>query len=71
MTKQKKHELCTGIITAALILCAVLARAVTHGHRDAAFFLPVSLLRSFIYIGLMAWWGVSLWQRIVQTQVRR
>ena len=31
----------------------------------------MSLLRSLIYIGLMTWWGVSLWQRIVQTQVRR
>ncbi len=34
-------------------------------QRGAVFFLPVSLLRSFIYIGLMTWWGVSLWQRIV------
>ena len=35
------------------------------------YFLPVSLLRSFIYIGLTTWWGISLWQRIVQAQVRR
>ena len=54
-----------------LIVCAVAARAITRGHRDAVYFLPVSLLRSLIYIGLMTWWGVSLWQRIVQTQVRR
>ena len=47
------------------------ACVVTRGHREAPYFLPVSLLRSFIYIGLMMWWGVSLWQRIVQTQVRR
>ena len=31
----------------------------------------MSLLRSFIYIGLTTWWGISLWQRIVQAQVRR
>ena len=40
-------------------------------QRGAVYFLPVSLLRSFIYIGLTTWCGVSLWQRIVQTQVRR
>ena len=54
-----------------MIVCAVAACVVTRGHREAPYFLPVSLLRSFIYIGLMMWWGVSLWQRIVQTQVRR
>ena len=47
------------------------ARIVTRAHREAPDFLPVSLLRSFIYIGLMMWWGISLWQRIIQTQVRR
>ena len=40
-------------------------------QRGAVYFLPVSLLRSFIYIGLTTWCGVSLWQRIVQAQVRR
>ena len=71
MTAQKKREILTGGIAALLIVCAVAARVVTRGHRDAVYFLPVSLLRSFIYIGLMMWWGISLWQRIVQTQVRR
>ena len=32
-----------------LIVCAVAARAITRGHRDAVYFLPVSLLRSLIY----------------------
>ena len=71
MTAQKKWEILTGGIAALLIVCAVAARIITRGHREAAYFLPVSLLRSFIYIGLMMWWGVSLWQCIVQTQVRR
>ena len=71
MTAQKKREILTGGIAALLIVCAVAARVVTRGHREAPYFLPVSLLRSLIYIGLMTWWGVSLWQRIVQTQVRR
>ena len=71
MTAQKKREILTGGIAALLIVCAVAACVVTRGHREAAYFLPVSLLRSLIYIGLMTWWGVSLWQRIVQTQVRR
>ena len=71
MTAQRKREILTGGIAALLIVCAAAARVVTRGHREAPYFLPVSLLRSFIYIGLMMWWGVSLWQRIVQTQVRR
>ena len=71
MTAQKKREILTGGIAALLIVCAVAARIITRGHREAAYFLPVSLLRSLIYIGLMTWWGVSLWQRIVQAQVRR
>lgn len=71
VTAQKKREILTGGIIALLIVCAVAARVITRGHRDAVYFLPVSLLRSFIYIGLTTWWGVSLWQRIVQAQVRR
>lgn len=71
MTAQKKRDILSGGIVAVLIVCAILARAITRGHRDEGYFLPVSLLRSFIYIGLMVWWGISLWQRIVQTQVRR
>ncbi len=71
VTAQKKREILTGGFAALLVGCAVAARVITRGHRDAVYFLPVSLLRSFIYIGLTTWWGVSLWQRIVQAQVRR
>ena len=71
VTAQKKREILTGGFAALLIVCAVAAWVITRGHRDAVYFLPVSLLRSFIYIGLTTWWGVSLWQRIVQAQVRR
>ena len=71
VTAQKKREILTGGFAALLIVCAVAARVITRGHRDAVYFLPVSLLRSFIYIGLTTWCGVSLWQRIVQAQVRR
>ena len=71
MSAQKKRDMLSGVIVTLLIVCAVAARAVTRGNRDASYFLPVSLLRSFIYIGLMTWWGVSLWHRIIQTQVRR
>ena len=70
VTAQKKRDILTGGIVTILIVCAVAARVITRGHRDAPYFLLVSLLRSFLYIGLMTWWGVSLWQRIVQTQVR-
>ena len=71
MTAQKKRDILTGGFAALLIVCAVAARVITRGHRGAVYFLPVSLLRSFIYIGLTTWRGVSLWQRIIQTQVRR
>ena len=71
VTAQKKREILTGGFAALLIGCAVAARVITRGHRGSVYFLPVSLLRSFIYIGLTTWWGVSLWQRIVQAQVRR
>ena len=71
VTAQKKREILTGDFAALLLGCAVAARVITRGHRDAVYFLPVSLLRSFIYIGLTTWWGISLWQRIVQAQVRR
>ena len=49
----------------------LLPAIITSHIQTAVYFLPVSLLRSFIYIGLMTWWGISLWQHIVQTQVRR
>lgn len=71
VTAQKKRELFPAAVAAGLIVCAAAARAVTRGQRDAGYFLPVSLLRSMIYVGLMAWWGVSLRRRIIQTQARR
>lgn len=52
VTAQKKREILTGGIIALLIVCAVAARVITRGHRDAVYFLPVSLLRSFIILVL-------------------
>lgn len=71
VTAQKKRDIFSAAMIATLILCAMMARAVTQGQREAAWFLPVSLLRSFIYIDLMTWWGISIRRRIVQTQARR
>ena len=71
MTRARKQELRSAAAVCVLIACAVLARACTRGNRTASFFLPVSLLRSGIYIGLMSWWLISLRGRIVQTQARR
>lgn len=71
VTAQKKRDIFSAAMIATLILCAMMARAITQGQREAAWFLTVSLLRSFIYIGLMTWWGVSIRRRIVQTQARR
>lgn len=71
MTAQKRRDLTVGALVALVILLAVAARAVTRGHREEPYFLPVSLLRSFLYMGLMTAWAVSIGRRIVQTQVRR
>ena len=71
MTAQKKQDLCVSLLVTAVIALAITARAATLGHRDAPYFLAVSLFRSFLYIGLMIWWCVSIRQRIVQTQVRQ
>lgn len=71
MTGQKKRDVGISLIVTALIALAIWARMVTLGHRDAPYFLSVSLFRSGVYMGLIFAWGVSIEQRILQSQVRR
>ena len=71
MTASKKKDILLGTFAFLLIFLAVAARMITLGHRNAPYFLPLSLLRSFLYIVLMLGWGAFVWQRIIQTQVRR
>ena len=65
--RRKKEFLTSGIVVLAVIL-AYSFRLVGRGDFYPTLF---SYLRSFIYIGLYAAWGLSVRQRIVQRQVGR
>ena len=68
MTKQKKKTLITGGIVMFAVILAYTFRLIGKGSFYPTLF---SYLRSFIYIGLYAAWGLSVRRRIVQRQVRR
>lgn len=68
MTKSIKRNKNTGIIVVLLIVCAVIFRILGN---NGIFPITLGLLRTFIYIGLYIWRGVSVSKRIVQAQVRR
>ncbi|MGN0502811.1 MAG: histidine kinase N-terminal 7TM domain-containing protein [Ruminococcus sp.] len=51
-----------------LIVCAVVFRILGN---KGIYPITLGLLRTFIYIGLYIWWGISVSKRIVQAQVRR
>lgn len=68
MRKLQKSELKAGIIVLLLIVCAVLARV--FGKLGYAY-VTLGLIRTMLYIGLYAAWGISIQKRIVQAQVRR
>lgn len=68
MTGQKKKIFITSGVALLAVVLAYCFRLVGRGS-----FLPTlfSYLRSFIYIGLFAAWGLSVRRRIVQDQVKR
>lgn len=68
MTKTKRASVWSAAVTAAVIICAVLARVL--GIFDI---LPTAMgiVRSALYIGLFIAWGLSVRQRIIGTQARR
>ena len=68
MKKQKKKVLLT---SAAVLLAVVIAYAFRIMGKGSFYPTLFSYLRSFIYIGLYAAWGLSVRQRIVQKQVGR
>ena len=68
MTDQKKKTLITGGVA---VLAAVVAYAFRLIGKGSFYPTLFSYLRSFIYIGLYAAWGLSVRQRIVQKQVGR
>ncbi len=65
--KQKKVYRASG----AVLLTVVLAYCFRFVGKGSFYPTLFSYLRSFIYIGLIAAWGLSVRQRIVQKQVRR
>ena len=68
MTEQKKNTI---IISGIAVLAVILAYCFRIVGRGSFYPMLFSYLRSFIYIGLFAAWGLSVRQRIVQKQVRR
>lgn len=68
MTEQKKNTIITSGIAVLAVILAYCFRIVGRGSFYPMLF---SYLRSFIYIGLFAAWGLSVRQRIVQKQVCR
>ena len=68
MAKSNKSTMRTSILTAAVIVCAVLARVLGKlGYAPVTF----GLIRTMLYIGLYMAWGVSVRKRVVRAQVRR
>ena len=68
MAEQKKKTLITGGAVFFAVIVAYTFRLIGRGSFYPTLF---SYLRSFIYIGLYAAWGLSVRQRIVQKQVGR
>lgn len=68
MSKSIKRNKNTEIIVVLLIVCAVIFRIL---GKFGIYPITLGLLRTFIYIGLYIWWGISVSKRIVQAQVRR
>lgn len=68
MTDRRKKEILTSGIVVLAVILAYSFRLVGRGDFYPTLF---SYLRSFIYIGLYAAWGLSVRQRIVQRQVGR
>ena len=68
MQKQNKALIRTAVIVLLLIFLAICLRFIGNAGTLPTF---SGLVRSFIYIGLFGAWGVSVWRRIVQKQIRR
>ena len=68
MVERRKKALITGGIVLLAVMIAYVFRLMGGGSFYPTLF---SYLRSFIYIGMFAAWGLSVRQRIVQNQIRR
>lgn len=68
MKRLDKKEI---FITAAVLFLIAVAAAARVFSRSSPLYVPLSLLRSIIYISLMTTWGFSVRARIIQPQTRR
>ena len=68
MVERRKKALITGGIVLLAVMIAYIFRLMGG---DSFYPTLFSYLRSFIYIGMFAAWGLSVRQRIVQNQIRR
>ena len=68
MVERRKKALITGGIVLLAVMIAYIFRLMGGGSFYPTLF---SYLRSFIYIGMFAAWGLSVRQRIVQNQILR
>ena len=68
MEKPNKASVRTAVLVVATVLCAILARV--FGKLGYAY-VTFGLIRTMLYIGLYAAWGISIRKRVVQAQVRR
>ena len=67
MEKPEKETIRKALIAAALIFAAMLCRNIGRGLPGRFLALP----RSFIYVGLFLYWGISVRRRVMQQQARR
>lgn len=67
MERPEKETIRKALIAAALIFAAMLCRNIGRGLPGRFLALP----RSFIYVGLFLYWGISVRRRVMQQQARR
>lgn len=71
MVKRDQRLVRVAGYTAALVAIAVLCRRIPYLTDNTVLAKASDYLRIFLYLGLFALWGVSVQQRVMQTQVRR
>ena len=72
LTKQQKQQLYSLCTVVAFIAVAVVCRFASRDPNTSLVLNKVcNLVRTFIYSGLFATWGVSVYRRVVQVQARK
>lgn len=72
ITPQTKRNLCVFGAVIALIIIAFVCRLVSRNPNTPLILNKLcNLIRTFIYVGIFAVWGVSVYRRVVQVQARQ